>query len=412
MAAEGCLVSLGDFVKLQRGHDLTAAERKPGRVPVMGSAGRSGFHDVAKTPGPGVVIGRSGVGSMGAVHYCRESFWPHNTTLYVTDFCGNDPLFAYFALRNINFRRFDSGSVQAQLNRNNLKSIQVWCPPLPHQRAIAHILGTLGDKIELNRRTNETLEAMARALFQSWFVDFDPVRAKAAGKRPAGMDPATAALFPSEFVDSEIGEMPKGWNATRLGETYSWSRAGVDPEDSPAASFEHFSLPAFDSGRSPTIDLGATIKSLKFFVPSNSVLVSKLNPAICRVWLPFPSGLGTAVSSTEFLVAVPNADVPRAWLYGAFLSEPVRGAMIGQASGTSNSHQRVRPGDIDSITVAFGAPKLLALYDSIAGSLHEKANGLRIESARLAELRDTLLPRLLSGELRIPDAERFVEDNS
>src|SRR5690606_24489616 len=117
------------------------------------------------------------------------------------------------------------GSSVPGFNLGQLKAIRLLLPSLKEQRAIAHILGTLDDKIELNRRMNETLEAMARALFKSWFVDFDPVRAKAEGRTPSGMDAETAKLFPGEFVDSELGPIPKGWAPSTL-ERY----ADLNPE--------------------------------------------------------------------------------------------------------------------------------------------------------------------------------------
>jgi type I restriction enzyme S subunit len=108
------------------------------------------------------------------------------------------------------------GAVQQHFNVGSARELLIPLPPLPEQRAIAHILGTLDDKIELNRRTNETLEAMARALFKSWFVDFDPVHAKKAGRKPEGLDAETAALFPDDFEDSEMGKIPRGWRVTRV----------------------------------------------------------------------------------------------------------------------------------------------------------------------------------------------------
>src|SRR5437867_3869416 len=149
-------MTLGEFVRLQRGHDLPETDRRHGIVPIMGSAGQNGFHDTAKAKCPGVVIGRSGVGSMGVVTYCTSDYWPHNTVLYVTDFLGNDERFTYYLLRHRSLRRFDSGSAQASLNRNDIYPIRICVPNLAEQRAIAHILGTLDDKIELNRRMNET----------------------------------------------------------------------------------------------------------------------------------------------------------------------------------------------------------------------------------------------------------------
>ncbi len=127
MVSEWRKSTLGDFVVLQRGHDLTDSERRPGTVPVMGSAGQNGFHDTAIAPGPGVVVGRSGA-SFGRVHYCDKDYWPHNTALYVTDFKGNNPRFAYYFLSAIDFSRYNSGSAQPSLNRNYIycNSLVFW----------------------------------------------------------------------------------------------------------------------------------------------------------------------------------------------------------------------------------------------------------------------------------------------
>jgi type I restriction enzyme, S subunit len=230
MAGEWRDIPLGDFVGLQRGHDLTESERRIGRIPVMGSAGQNGFHDTALAKGPGIVIGRSGA-SFGQVHFSKTDFWPHNTGLDVTDFKGNDPLFAFYFLQALDFDRFNSGSAQPSLNRNFIYPIPIRAPKPAEQRIIAAVLGALDDKIELNRRMNATLEAMARALFQSWFVDFDPVRARLDGRPPAALDPATAALFPEHLEDSPLGHIPKGWAAGKLGDIGTNSRRGVQPSD-------------------------------------------------------------------------------------------------------------------------------------------------------------------------------------
>src|SRR5262249_26525470 len=138
------------------------------------------------------------------------------TALYVTDFKGNHLRFAYYFLQSIDFTRYNSGSAQPSLNRNYIYAIPIAYPDPIQQQAIACILGALDDKIELNRRCNRTLEAMARAIFESWFVAFDPVRAKAAGGAPSGLSPDLAALFPDSFADSPLGPIPKGWEITSL----------------------------------------------------------------------------------------------------------------------------------------------------------------------------------------------------
>lgn len=131
--------TLGSFISLRRGHDLTARERKPGQVPVMGSAGQNGVHDTAIAKAPGIVLGRSGA-SFGQAHFCDEDFWPHNTALYVTDFRGNDELFAFYFLKALDFTRHNSGGAQQSLNRNFIYPIEISVPPLPEQRAIAAAL--------------------------------------------------------------------------------------------------------------------------------------------------------------------------------------------------------------------------------------------------------------------------------
>ena len=207
---------LGDFVTLQRGHDLPEVVRRPGNKPVLGSFGVTGWHDEARSAGPGVTVGRSGA-SLGVVSYSPVDYWPLNTALYVTDFHGNDQLFAYYFLKQFDFLVYNSGSAQPSLNRNFIHPVPVDVPPLSEQRAIAHVLGTLDDKIELNRRMNETLETMARALFKDWFVDFGPTRAKIEGRDPY-LAPEIRDLFPDKL--DEDGK-PVEWKNAPLKEFFS-----------------------------------------------------------------------------------------------------------------------------------------------------------------------------------------------
>jgi len=199
-----------------------------------------------------------------------------------------DPRFLLYAYLGPEFQetirsRTVHGSTVDRILLTEFPSFQIRFPPLPEQRAIAHILGTLDDKIELNRRMNETLEAMARALFKSWFVDFDPVCAKAEGRQPPSMDAETAALFPNAFEDSPLGKIPREWRVGRVGELASLSREGLNPNEQPAEVFDHHSIPAFDEGRLPKAETGEQIKSNKLVVPAEAVLLSKLNPRIPRV---------------------------------------------------------------------------------------------------------------------------------
>jgi len=206
-----------------------------------------------------------------------------------------------------------AGHGTGRLNSDELKALDVALPPEHEQRAIARILGTLDDKIEQNRRMSETLEAMARALFQSWFVDFDPVRAKAESRDP-GLPRPLAELFPARLVDSELGEIPEGWEVGKFGDVVEQLRDNENPLDSPDVEFRHFSIPAYDDGQWPKHEVGESIKSLKSRVPPGVVLLSKLNPEIERVWLVGIEPGARAICSTEFVVLGPRAPHGRAFV--------------------------------------------------------------------------------------------------
>ena len=219
------------MIELKRGYDLPQRKRIPGSVPLVSSSGVTYYHTEAKVRGPGVVTGR--YGTLGEVFFVPSDFWPLNTTLYVRDFKGNDPRFISYFLRGLDFSAYSDKAAVPGLNRNHLHQAAVRYPAdIAEQRGIAHILGTLDDKIELNRRMNETLEEMARALFKSWFVDFDPVRAKMEGRwHPGESLPGLPAhlydLFPDRLVDSELGGIPEGWGVKALGEVAKQRRSGV-----------------------------------------------------------------------------------------------------------------------------------------------------------------------------------------
>lgn len=406
MAGEWRDATLGNVLTLQRGFDLPETERKPGRYPVIASTGPVGTHDHAMVQGPGVVIGRSG--SLGGGQFIAGDFWPLNTTLWVKDFKGNDRRFCYYLLKSLDLAHFNAGSGVPTLNRNHIHPLPVTVPTDPReQRAIAHILGTLDDKIELNRRMSETLEAMARALFKSWFVDFDPVRAKCRGDRPVAPT-EIADLFPTRFVDSELGEIPDGWEVGTFADVVEVLRDQENPLDSPHSSFRHFSIPAFDDGQWPKEERGENIKSLKSRVSPGVVLLSKLNPEIERVWFVDVQAEQRAVCSTEFLVFRPRLPAGRAFVYCLARSPFFRQQIEGLVTGTSKSHQRAQVGAILGLAVVRPPTALIEVFERAAGSMLERTLECRRESRTLAALRDTLLPRLISGELRVKDAERFI----
>ena len=194
------MTTLGSLIALQRGYDLTETQRRAGPVPVVGSAGIHGYHDVARAKGPGVTLGRSGA-SFGRVTFVREDFWPHNTTVFVTDFKGNDPGFIHYLLESLDFSSLNSGSAQQSLNRNFVYPVPAPRFSLAAQQRIARILSAYDELIENSQRRIRILEAMARALYREWFVHF---------RFPGHENVARVA--------SRLGEIPKGWDVATIGD--------------------------------------------------------------------------------------------------------------------------------------------------------------------------------------------------
>jgi type I restriction enzyme, S subunit len=293
------------------------------------------------------------------------------------------------------------GSTQKTVSLKSIAALQIPVPPRDELEAIAAVLGALDDKIELNRRMNATLEAMAQTLFQSWFVDFDPVRTELDGRKPAGLDSATAALFPNEFEDWELGPIPKDWRVGKIHDILTFSRSTVDPSETPNDLFAHYSLPAFDEGRTPKIEPGSEIKSQKLAVPPDAALLSKLNPHIPRIWFPDVSGDARAVCSTEFLVAAAKPGFSREFLFCLFTSNQFGTEYATLVTGTTGSHQRVKGESVLEIKLVVPPTEIVERFSSIVIPIFQKVALQIRESTTLATIRDALVPRLLNGELRV-----------
>jgi type I restriction enzyme S subunit len=406
MASEWREAPLGDAITLQRGFDLPAKDRQPGKIPVVTSSGISGTHSEAKVSAPGVVTGR--YGTVGQVFYIKEDFWPHNTALFVKDFKGNDAHFISFLLRTIDFNSCSDKSGVPGVNRNHLHLIKVRIPPLDEQQAIARILGTLDNKIELNRRMNEMLEAMARSLFKSWFVDFDPVHARAENRQPAGMDAATAALFPSSFEESPLGLIPKRWRVSTLSEVAeinSWTLNKRDElerveyiEISEVMRGDVLNVQAFTRGQEPSrarrrLRHGDTVIST--VRPDRGSYFLCLNPSPCLI------------ASTGFAVFTPTK-APWSFVHAA-ATQPDIFPFLGRLAD-GGAYPAISPEAICKWEIAIPAEsQLIAKYDALCAPLFQLSAANRVNSCTLAALRDALLPKLLSGEIRVREAEREVE---
>jgi type I restriction enzyme S subunit len=392
-------MTLGDFISLQRGHDLTASERQPGNVPVMGSAGIAGYHDAALARGPGVTIGRSGVGSMGVVSFSPVDYWPHNTVLYVTDFHGNDERFAYYFLQHLNLRRFDSGSAQSSLNRNYVYPIPIRVPRPPEQKAISRILGTLDDRIALNRRMNDTLEAMAWAIFKSWFVDYDPVRAKMDGRKPSLPEPI-ANIFPSSFQDSELGEIPKGWQVSTVyatteviyGAPFASARFNTDEIGKPLIRIRDL------ADESP--EVFTTEEHPKgYLVNPGDIVVGMDGEFRAHLW-------GGAEGWLNQRVCVFK---PKCGFSAPFVFHSIVGLLAEvEATETATTVIHLGKNDIDRFRIVVPAALPLKAFGRLAEPLFHRIVINKQSARALLTLRDALLPKLLSGEISTAQAEKAL----
>lgn len=300
------------------------------------------------------------------------------------------------------------GSTVERLPLTDFPSYPVRLPSIETQRQICDVLAAIDDRIDLLLQTNATLESIAQALFKSWFIDFDPVRAKAEGREPEGMDAATAALFPAEFEDSTLGLIPKGWRHGRFGDLAELAKGSVNPLAAPCEKFEHYSLPAFDAGQLPVLERGETIKSNKTRVPARAVLQSKLNPHIPRVWLPSRVG-ERAVCSTEFLPWVAKGASSTELVYCTLTGSSFEASVRTLVTGTSNSHQRVKPDQVAALELVLAPEDLTAAFTQVVRPVLRKVGDNRLLAKSLSEVRDALLPRLISGKLRLPEAQAQLE---
>lgn len=407
MEAEWTETTLGGVLTLQRGFDLPVQDRVPGHFPVVASNGVVGWHSKAAVVGPGVVIGRSG--SIGGAQFLTDNFWPLNTTLWVKDFKGNDPYFCFALLRSIDFQQFNAGSGVPTLNRNHVHPIPVRVPPQSEQKSISSVLRSLDDRIDYNRALAAGLEAIARRLFKSWFVDFDPVRAKAAGEKHADLADDLAALFPDRFVDSELGEVPEGWSVTTLGEAFDLNPKRTLAKGTMAPYLDMANTPTI--GHVPDQIIHRAFSSGSKFI-NGDTLLARITPCLENGKAAFVDFLGDASvgwGSTEFIVMRPKAKLPEYFGYLLARYEPFKAHAIASMSGTSG-RQRVQLDSLATWELVLPSEAVAMAFGQIVEPMRAVIASASEEVRVLGSIRDLLLPRLISGKLRVADAESLIEE--
>lgn len=408
--------TLGEVLELKRGYDLPQQDRRAGTFPIVSSSGITDHHDMPMAKGPGVVTGR--YGTLGQVFYVEQNFWPLNTTLYVRDFKGNNPRFVGYFLQSFDFFAYSDKAAVPGLNRNDLhQAVIVFPKDHGEQRAIASILGALDDKIALNRRMSETLEATARALFKSWFVDFDPVKEKAKGSQ-LGLTTATAHFFPKTFVEADIGNIPEGWSVASIADHFdavkgvSYKGEGLSDEGMPLHNLNS----VLEGG-------GYKYAGVKYYngdyrdrhvTEPGDVIIANTEQGHDRLLIGYaaivPKAFGARGIASHHIYRLrrkTTSPLTNHFICRLLNSPQMHDIVSGYANGTTVNMLPIDGVQKPQIIVP---PKdLVAVFDSFARVQQDRLEELIAENSILASLRDTLLPKLISGELRIKDAERFVE---
>ena len=358
--------ALGELLNFRRGHDLPKTKMKEGPVPVVGSSGIIGFHNEFTTKNPCLTIGRSG--NIGNPHILEEDCWAHNTTLYVDDFKGNEPKYLFYLLKTLGLSNYGGGSAVPTLNRNHIHPIGVrYTSSRDEQKNIAHVLSTLDEKIEVNNQISKTLENMAQAIYKHWFVDFEFPDENGNPYKSSG----------GKMVESEFWRIPEFWEIVSL-ETFVEIKYGKD----------HKKLA---EGEYPVYGSGGIMRYVdKFLYNGESVLVPRkgtlnnvmyINESFWSV-------------DTMFYTVMKKSNIAK-FIYLFLNGIDLKSMNVGSAvpSMTTNI--------LNNMKIIKPPSRILEEFNSLISPIFQMIKHNKEENDTLVEIRDELLPKLLSGEIEL-----------
>jgi len=284
-----------------------------------------------------------------------------------------------------------SGSTFPNLSKNDLFYFEALVPSSKVANTIASILSSLDDKIELNLEINKTLEEMVMAIYKEWFVNFGPFR-------------------DGEFVDSELGPIPKGWEVISLSDIVQINNKSYKPFNYPENEFFHYSIPAFDERNYPKIEFGKDIASNKTFINDKVILVSKLNPRIRRIWTVIPEDHYISFSSTEFINFQPRNIIDWGYINCYLRNELFYNEFLSHATGTTGSRQRVSPKETLNFKIILPQDQIRERFNDLSAPIFKLIVRNINENQDLIATRDYLLPKLTSGEIRVKEVEGKLKE--
>ncbi|HEX7902633.1 MAG TPA: restriction endonuclease subunit S [Chitinophagaceae bacterium] len=320
-----------------------------------------------------ILINSTGVGTAGRVGFFLEKdlfLVDSHVSIVRLNQAVVNPKFVFYNLRKKEeeIENYAEGSTgQIELGRDRIRDIDILIPPLQEQNTITEILSSLDDKLDLLHRQNKTLEQLAETLFKQWFVE----------------------------------EAEESWEAATISDVADHLKESVSPSKQPNIFFNHYSLPAFDENRTSIKEIGKEILSNKYKVAPNSILVSKLNPRFPRIWPLYGNVDDNSICSTEFQIVKPKQRSWFGFIYCFLISNQVMQELTNASGGTSGSHQRVNPDDIFNLSFSLPSNELIERFDTITKQYWIKIKSNYNQIKNLTQLRDNLLPKLMSGEVRV-----------
>ena len=360
------VVKFKDFITLKRGYDLPTRKRKTGNVPVLSSSGISGNHNEYKVDGPGVITGRSGL--IGSVYYIRKEFWPLNTTLYVTDFKGNNPLYVYYKLKTINLKNFATGSSVPTLNRNHLDSIDVNIHDKEKQKKQIFILEKIDKKINLNRQIIANLEELSQTIFKHWFIDFEFPNQRNS---------------PYNYNKEETSkDLPHGWKWEKLNHLFKINYG----KNLPTKNLLDTGYPVYGGN-------GKIGYYSNYMYDDPKILIS------CR-----GAASGAIHVSQEHSFITNNSivldEIEKEYFY--YFKELFSRETFKRYT-TGSAQPQITIVNIKELKFLVPPKSLVIEFNKHQKPIFDFNSKLKQENSKLKSLRDTLLPKLMSGEIEIPD---------
>lgn len=377
---------LGDIVNFKRGYDLPAHSRLEGKYPVISSSGISGYHSSYKVDGEGLVTGR--YGTLGNMYYLNGKYWPHNTALYVTDFKGNYPKYVYFLMKCLGHMQTSNKSAVPGINRNDLHEIEVPYVSVPYQKNIANLLFNIEAKIDLNNQINAELEAMAKTLYDYWFVQFNFPDASDKPYKTNG----------GKMVWNEVlkREMPKGWEVKSLLDIADFTNGLACQKFRPTngeASLKVIKIRDMKDGFSVEPEwVRADIPS-KVVINNGDVLFSWSASLEVILW---SGGIGAL---NQHIFKVTSGDYPKSFFYFQVLNYLQHFKMMAEIRKTTMGH--ITQEHLQQSKVAIPPVALTLQLDRLISPILNKQITSQVENQSLAALRDWLLPMLMNGQVRV-----------